>query len=624
MILYSNSCEGFLNDIAGVAISDKVEAAFQREYGRRPPKGEIDAWQNSLTLFGFACQKAGLGEQGVIVEYQLPQSSKRLDVMLTGADAEGRDCATVIELKQWSQCEPSDAENVVTWVGGGNRDVPHPSAQAHGYVTYLADGHSVFHEGDNPVGLAGAAYLHNYRFVKDDPLLDPKFDELRTQCPVFTREDQDRLVEMLRRTVGTGPGNNVLERVLDSEARPSKKLLEHIGGILEGRDEYVLLDEQLASFERVMAEARKALKTDTRSTILIRGGPGTGKSVIALNLVSALSREGIDTRHATGSKAFTGSIRKVVGRRAEQQFNYFNSFAMTDDGTIDVLICDEAHRIRETSVSRFTRKDQRSGKSQIEELLDAAKVTVFFIDDLQVVRPGEIGSADLIVEALDGRERSLYDFELRAQFRCAGSDGFISWITTMLGIEETANYRWGGDEQFDFRIVDTPTELHDLIRTKTDEGASARLVAGFCWPWSDPLGDGTLVDDVVIDNWRMPWNAKSDKGRLAPGIPKESEWARNPNGVEQVGCIYTAQGFEFDYAGVIFGPDLVIRNGEWIGQPDRSHDRAVKRGGDQFIDYVKNVYRVLLSRGMKGCYVHFMDEETRAWWERMVGGSAGR
>ena len=616
MLLYSATCAEFYDDIQSTKIDEIVNAAFRREFGRDAGKGEQRSWKNSLPQFSFSCMKAGLDQQGIIIEYQLPQSSRRLDVMLTGATPAGEDHATVIELKQWEDCEPSDGEQVVTWVGGGNRDVLHPSAQTRQYVTYLADGQTVFHEGTSPVMVSGGAYLHNYHYVKDDPLLDAKFDEVRASFPIFSKDDQDELIEMLTRSVGAGPGDAVLERVLASEARPSKKLLEHIGGMLKGDDAYILLDDQLASFDRVMTEARKALAQGTKSTILIRGGPGTGKSVIALNLVSALARQGANVRHATGSRAFTGSIRKIVGTRAAQQFSYFNQFAMDKPGSIDVLICDEAHRIRTTSVSRFTRKDDRSGKEQVEELLDVAKVGVFFIDDLQVVRPGEIGSADLIVAASDAKKRPRYDFQLAAQFRCAGSNGFIAWITDALGIETTANPFWTGDDGFDFRIVSSPEELHEMIRGKVAEGITARLMAGFCWSWSDPLGDGTLVPDVQVGSWHMPWNAKSGAGRLATGIPKEADWAREPGGVEQVGCIYTAQGFEFDYAGVIFGPDLVYREGEgWIGQREHSQDKVVKRSKDAFTELVQNTYRVLLSRGMRGCYVHFMDAETQAYWE---------
>ena len=165
---------------------------------------------------------------------------------------------------------------------------------------------------------------------------------------------------------------------------------------------------------------------------------------------------------------------------------------------------------------------------------------------------------------------------------------------------------------FDFRIVDSVEQLDAEIRTKADEGHSARLTAGFCWPWSNPEFDGTLVNDVKIGKWEMPWNAKPDAGRLADGVPPSHFWASDPNGINQVGCIYTAQGFEFDYVGVIWGRDLRWdpATESWIADRAESYDSVVKRSGDQFLDLVKRTYRVLLTRGVKGCYVYFAEAST--------------
>jgi uncharacterized protein len=293
---------------------------------------------------------------------------------------------------------------------------------------------------------------------------------------------------------------------------------------------------------------------------------------------------------------------------------YFNSHTQADFNEVDVLLCDESHRIRETSNNRFTKAAKRSGRLQIDELLSAGKVLVFFVDDRQVVRPGEIGSAAIITQAASAHGAAMYDYKLEAQFRCAGSTGFVAWIENTLGIERTANVLWNKNESFDFRIVDSPEELDASIKAKLATGNTARLAAGFCWPWSDPQPDGSLVDDIVVGDFRRPWNARSDAGHLAPGIPRESLWAFDPRGVNQVGCIYTAQGFEFDYVGVIFGPDLVYRPGQgWVGQKQHSCDTVVKRSGDDFTKLVKNVYRVLLSRAMKGCYVYFIDKETETF-----------
>jgi uncharacterized protein len=239
-------------------------------------------------------------------------------------------------------------------------------------------------------------------------------------------------------------------------------------------------------------------------------------------------------------------------------------------------------------------------------------VAVFFIDDKQVVRPDEIGSVEYIRNYAEKRGCKVFQYKLEAQFRCSGSDGFVSWINNTLGVERTANVLWQTNESFDFRIMDSPEELETAIRGKVQEGNTGRLMAGFCWKWSDPKNDGTLENDVIVGEYKRPWNAKPDARHLAPGIPKSILWASDPNGIDQIGCIYTAQGFEFDYAGVIIGEDLAYNfsSQSWEGHLDKSADKTVKRSVEDFVPLVKNTYRVLLSRGLKGCYVYFMNKDT--------------
>jgi DUF2075 family protein len=258
----------------------------------------------------------------------------------------------------------------------------------------------------------------------------------------------------------------------------------------------------------------------------------------------------------------------------------------------------------------------------VDEIIDAAKVSVFLIDDKQVVRPEEIGSSDMIRRASAKFNAQLVEERLQTQFRCAGSEAFVNWVDGWLELGESSPTVFESTDLFEFKIVDSPEALDKLIRSKISEGYSARLTAGFCWPWSAPKADGSLIDDVVIGNFSHPWNAKPDAGKLAKDIPQASFWASDPNGATQVGCIYTAQGFEFDYVGVIFGLDLLrdANSGTWSGDPKASFDTAVKaRAKDRFVDFARNAYRVLVTRGMKGCFVYFQDDITREYVSSLVG-----
>ena len=388
--------------------------------------------------------------------------------------------------------------------------------------------------------------------------------------------------------------------------------MEHANKVVKDQKLFCLIDDQIAAYNTIVDRAKKAAKLQKKTVIIVNGGPGTGKSAIALNSLAELLSKNITTYHATGSKAFTTTLRKIVGPRADKLFKYFNSFQQNKSNEIDVLIMDEAHRIRKSSNSRFTKKEFRSTKPQIEELISAAKVTVFFIDDDQVVRPDEIGNTKLIRETANTFNAEIYDFELKTQFRCNGSDGYLNWVDDILGIRETANKTLTKEEKMDFRIFETPEQLYDAIRARNAEKPnSARLVAGFCWPWSDPKPDGTLNEDIVIGNFKMTWEAKNEATNLAPGIPLAALWAYNMQELINLGSIYTIQGFEFDYVGVIIGKDLIfdLEKQMLIGKPENSADKQVKRANSDFLKYVRNAYRVFLTRGMKGCYVYFLDKQ---------------
>ena len=625
MRLYAGTSGQFVEDTVLNQIAGKLRNAFFGHYRYNPPQAEVHSWQNSLRAMAGILQYGELLDHGVLLEYQLPLTSRRLDFMVTGKGQSDADNAVIVELKQWEKCGPADGENeVATFVRGTTREVLHPSAQVGRYRMYLSDTHTAFHEGKNPVSLAACAYLHNYPHDPDDVLYDAKFEGVLRSDPIFTMDDAPALMGYLQERLCSGRGMEVLKRVEESRYRPSRKLMEHVGQVINGNSRYVLLDEQVVAYDKVRALAKKGFHDRRKTAIIIKGGPGTGKSVIAIKLMADLLLNSYNAHYATGSRAFTETLRNIIGNRGAVQFKYFNSYPAAQADEIDVLIADESHRIRKTSASRFTASADRSNLEQIEELLRAAKVCVFLIDDVQVVRPNEIGSVEYIRRHAQAMKCSIFEYELEAQFRCSGSDAFVNWIDNTLGIRRTVNVLWEGNESFDFQIFDSLQALEAAIRDKAAQKYTARMSAGFCWKWSKPRPDGTLVEDVVIGDYRRPWNARTEASRLAKGIPRASLWAHHPGGIDQIGCIYTAQGFEFDYVGVLFGADLIYRfdRQEWVGDRRQSYDTVVKRSGDKFVNLVKNTYRVLLSRGMKGCYVHFLDRETENFFRsRMETGN---
>jgi DUF2075 family protein len=620
MRLFAGTSQQFIQDTIQNQIAEKLKLAFFGYFRYYPSQSGVNSWRNSLRAISLVFQYANLVNQGIILEYQLPLTSRRLDCLICGRDATNKDNAVIIELKQWDKCYPADGENeVITWVGG-NREMLHPSVQVGRYKTYLEDTHTAFHVDENPVLLNACTYLHNYNYYSDDVLFSEKFKTALENYPLFTADDVNRLKDYLAAKLQKGDGIDVLRRIEESKYRPSKKLMDHVVNVIRGKPEYVLLDEQQIVYDKVLSCAKEGFHDKQKTVIIIKGGPGTGKSVIAINLMADLLLKGYNAHYATGSRAFTETLRRIIGPRGSAQFKYFNSYSDAENNSLDVLIADEAHRLRVTSNSRFTPKSKRLEIPQIEELINASKVAAFLIDDDQIVRPGEIGSVQYIKEYAQKKNCRVFEYELEAQFRCNGSDAFVNWVNNTLGIKRTANVIWDQFEEFDFKIFENPVELENAIKDRVREGYTGRVTAGFCWAWSNPNPDGTLKDDVIIGEYHRPWNARPEARILARGIPKSNVWAYDPNGINQVGCIYTAQGFEFDYAGVLFGNDLVYNfdTQSWEAHPENSADNVVKRSKNKFTDLVKNTYRVLLSRGMKGCYVYFTDKDTERFFKSRI------
>ncbi|MEO6145192.1 MAG: DUF2075 domain-containing protein [Dermatophilaceae bacterium] len=583
--------------------------------GRRPSASEYRSWERSIPALRADLMSAGLSDVEMLFEYQLPLTSKRADVVLAGQHPRtGGPSYLVVELKQWSHAERfEDSDTLVRIEQYGERPVTHPVLQVRDYCDYMLDFTAVLAE--TPSSLAGVAYLHNATDGGVADLLSLPGDRLGS---LFTGQRRGEFQDFLRLRFAEGQsGAPYADALLASRIAPSKQLLALAADEVQRREMFVLLDEQRDAFNYVLHAVERARRANDKTTVIISGGPGSGKSVIALSLLGELSRQGRTVIHATGSRSFTQTLRKVAGARAprvQKMFQYFNSFMAADANDLDALILDEAHRIRETSVNRWTKAEFRSGRPQIEELIAAARVPVFLLDEFQVVRPGEQGTVEDIEKNAQALGIRVKKINLDAQFRCGGSEEYLLWVKRLLGLTSGGPIPWIGDPHFDVEVVDSPAEMEASLMSRIADGYSGRIAAGYCWPWSDPGPDGMLVRDVQIGGWSRPWNLKGD--RSIGGAPAAALWATEAAGFDQVGCVYTAQGFEYDYAGVIIGPDLVWRAGRWAmvrsANKDPDFRNRIKVDDSQADRLIRNVYKVLLTRGMRGVAIHSVDPQTNA------------
>nr|WP_225311930.1 DUF2075 domain-containing protein [Microbispora cellulosiformans] len=599
------------------ALAEQLSEHLRVTTGRGPSPSEVRSWQRSLPALARDLADAGLGKVELLVEYKLPLTSKRADVVLAGVHPRtGEDSYVVVELKQWSRAEPSDrGEHLVIVDGMPGRDLLNPAEQVRRYCEYMSDFLSVLK--DRPRSVHGAAYLHNAMDLDVDGLYDQVRDE---RSRLFTKQRRGDFLDYLRERLADKPGAEAADRLLSSPVAPSKQLMAYAADEIREREQFTLLDEQQVAYELVMRAVDKARRADFKQVVIVTGGPGSGKSVIALSLLGELYRQGRTALHATGSQSFTQTMRRYPGRgstRIKNLFMYFNSFVDAEQNGIDVLICDEAHRIRETSTSRFTPAAKRTGRSQLDELMAAARVPVFLLDEHQVVRPGELGTVHAIEQYAQSRGYAVNRVSLDEQFRCGGSRKYERWVLHLLGLEGSGPAPWTGDEDFEVRLAHSPQELEAALLAKP---GTARMTAGFCWPWSDPRPDDSLVNDVVIGDWSRPWNVKKD--RAVGDAPPSMLWATEPSGFGQVGCVYTAQGFEYDWSGVIIGPDLSVRDGRLVTVREANRDPAFKNRKavpDADFDHLaRNVYKVLLTRGMRGTVIYAVDPVLRDFLARHI------
>lgn len=614
--MYQATKRRFLQDNDNRDIEDVIAAAYLKSTGRYVPDSEIRSWRESLGQMAKVLRDEQMpSDMGVGIEYGIPQTSKRIDFILSGIDGQKRPNVIVVELKQWSTSRVSDKDGLIYARRGGSseREGAHPCYQAWSYTALLEGFNEAVYE--TGIGLRPCAYLHNY--TRDGVIDDSRYAPYMEKAPLFLRGDQERqkLRDFINLHVKAGDNAELLYTIDRGRIRPSKMLADSLVRMLKGNQEFVLVDDQKVVYETALALAKEA-SSDTKQVLIIKGGPGTGKSVVAINLLVQLSKIGLLSKYVSKNAAPRAVYQeKLRGSKTQKVisalFGGTGGFIEAEPNTFDALIVDEAHRMNAKSGLYGN-----LGENQVKEVIAASKCAIFFVDDDQMVTLSDIGDSIELAKWASQAGAQVTSLELASQFRCNGSDGYLSWVDNTLGIHETANTSLDRSD-FDFRVVESPTELHRLIAERNKKNNKSRVVAGYCWDWASKR-DANAYDIVIPEHqYEKRWNLGRD-GSL---------WILASNSIEEVGCIHTCQGLEMDYVGVIVGPDLLARDGKLIAVPgnrskmDRSirgYKRMLKENPTETIDQldrvIRNTYRTLMTRGMKGCYIFCTDEETQNYF----------
>ena len=610
MIVYSGLKSDFLSAVEQDSIAAEIEEAIYSKMHRRTAQNEFRSWENSLEYMYKVLNDHAIPENaGVAIEYNIPQTSKRIDFIISGYGEKKDPNVVIIELKQWDKIEAVEGQDalVETFTGGGMRKVVHPSYQAWSYAAMIYDYNQNVQMGN--IILHPCAYMHNYRKSDPEKLEQNQYKEYVEDAPIFARGEVSKLRDFIKKSVKSGDNKQLLYDIDNGKIKPSKSLQDSIKSMLEGNQEFIMLDEQKVVYEEILQKSLLCMTDQKKRTVIVKGGPGTGKTVVAINLLAKLTNEGLFAQYTSKNSAPRNVYaKKLTGHKKSSINNMFKSsgsYVDAESNIVDVIICDEAHRLNDKS-GMF----HNLGENQIKEIIHAGLCSIFFIDESQRVTLSDIGTVVEIQKWAEELDSEVSEMELVSQFRCNGSDGYLAWLDDVLEIRETANFDLK-DVDYDIRIVDSPNEVRNLIVERNKAHNQSRILAGYCWAWLKEGQNNTDVHDIKIGDFEMSWN-----------LGNTTTFAIDENSVNEVGCIHTSQGLEFDYAGVIIGDDMRYENGHIVtdftkrAKTDQSlkgikklykenPELALKKADE----IIKNTYRTLMTRGMKGCYVYCTDKK---------------
>jgi len=606
MIVYQSSKEGFLYDVMSNEIEIIVHKAFFEHLGRHTSANEVNAFKNSLGYMYRIMEDPGIpSDSRISIEFQIPLTSKRIDFIVSGLNEAYKEQVVIIELKQWSSAQLTQKDAVVkTLLNHTITETAHPSYQVWSYAALIEDFNETVRE--ERISLVPCAYLHNYE--PDSVITNSFYKEYIDKAPVFLRPDALKLREFIKKFIKYGDTRDILYKIENGRIRPSKNLGESLASMLKGNPEFIMIDDQKLVYETALEMASKA-DIGKKQVLIVEGGPGTGKSVVAVNLMVELTNRGLVTKlvskNAAPREVYKTLLKGTLKRSSiDNLFGSTGTFYDVDENIFDNLIVDEAHRLNEKSGLYGN-----LGNNQALEIMNAAKFTIFFIDDDQRIHVKDIGTKKQLEKWARQTKATVKHLKLASQFRCNGSDSYLAWLDQMLQIRETANFKLSDDE-FDFKIYDNPNELFRTIKERNQSCKKARMVAGYCWDWISQKNPELKDVEIPMYNFGMTWNLKKDG----------STWIIAENSINEIGCIHTCQGLELDYVGVIIGNDLKFKDGRIVTDVfERSGmDQSIKglksklkqnpkEAITQIDSIIKNTYRTLMTRGMKGCYVYCCD-----------------
>jgi hypothetical protein len=267
---------------------------------------------------------------------------------------------------------------------------------------------------ETPVKVTSCAYLHNC--LELGVVNDSRYEEALRNTPVFIKGQRSEIVSLITSQIKTGDGVELLRKIDAAPTRPSLQLAEAVSRMLQGKEAFVLIDDQKTVLESILKAAKDGL-SGKKQVVIVRGGPGTGKSVVAINALSRLMGQRLIARYVTPNAApravFEVNLKGAFnGGEIKELFSGSGNFTGIEESDFDILIVDEAHRLK------LRTQYSKGGDNQIREVIHAAKTSVFFIDEAQKVTWKDIGEVSEIEKFAKSMNAEVQYLVLKSLFRC--------------------------------------------------------------------------------------------------------------------------------------------------------------------------------------------------------------